>query len=83
MAEGKRSQATRRIHILADKMFRQYETLLQSMQPSLGLEEVSRSELARRWAALSPDERMTELARRGGGDVQAGVRSILSDLGVL
>jgi len=83
MAEGKRSQATRREHLLADKMFQQYQTLLDIMTPPLGLEDVSRSELARRWAAMTPDERMTEITRRGNGDVQAGVRSVLSDLGVL
>ena len=83
MAEGKQSQSTRRIRLLADKMFQQYEILVDAMSPPLGLEEVSRSELSRRWAAMSPDERMAELVRRGGGDLQAGIRSLLGDLGVL
>lgn len=77
MAVGKRSNVTRRTQMLVERMFEQYLLLVEEFSPPLGLEQVSLSELQRRWSFMSPEERQQELIRRGQGDPTVGAADFI------
>ena len=81
MPAGKQSNVTRRTQMLVERMFQQYLLLVEEFSPPLGLEQVSTGEFARRWSAMTVEERQAEMVRMGRGDPVVGAAEVLDSLG--
>ena len=65
MPEGKTNPYTHRQKLLMDAIRYRIDLLKKALAVPLGMAEVNASEYKRRYAAMTPEQRLAEIERRG------------------